>query len=163
MGRSVRHLLRVGVVSGALAFAAVGVGVAPAGATVQSSGSGFASSPLHVGDECTFYNSGHYVGSTTLLRLGNHMMVIVSFSHAIPNAYYPVYLYEGTSEGFCDHSVYLGTLHTSPSGTASGGYFPVIGQTWWSYFFVASDNYQTYLEFGTYWNESALFHLPPGT
>lgn len=158
MSRSLGHWLRAGLASGVLACAGLGIGVASAGATTPPSPT--ASSSIHVGDDCTYYSTGHYVGQVTLLRVGNDMMVHLTYSHAIPNTTYPGWLFEGTSEYYCEYTIYLGDVHTNNKGTGSAFYVVRI-TPYASYFFFGSENEATYLEWGTGWNESVLFYLPP--
>ena len=159
MTRAVGRLLRVGLLSGALAGAAIGIGVSPAGATPGFSPS-TASSSIHVGDDCTYYSTGHIDGETTFFRFGNHMLIFVSFSHAIPNTTYPLYLFGGSSySNFCTVLAQFGSIHTSRRGSGSGFYvvaFPPSDV----YFFLASSNEATNSAYGTLWNESTLLFLP---
>ncbi|HVA73329.1 MAG TPA: hypothetical protein VNF71_02025 [Acidimicrobiales bacterium] len=159
MTRAVGRLVRVGLLSGALACAVIGIGVAPAGATGGRPPS-IASSSIHVGDDCTYYSTGHIVGKTTFFRLGNYMLIFVSFSHAIPNTTYPLYLFRGSSyENFCESSTYIGHIHTSGRGTGSGFYVTAFTPSD-VYFFLGATNEATYSAYGTSWNESTLFFLP---
>lgn len=167
MGRSIFRGLRVGLMSGVLGAAVLALGAAPAGAgPVPTSHGGFYmdSSPVHVGDTCTTYNSGHMVGTTSFIRIGDRMLIHVSFTHAIPNSTYTVELWGGpTSTNYCRHLDTLGTLHTNAQGGGSAGYTVALSSSD-NYFFLAANNAtSTRLAtpfYTTVWSESALFHMP---
>jgi hypothetical protein len=160
MGRSVCHWLRVGLLSGALGCMAIGI----ASTSVGAAQSGVVvSSPIKVGDSCTTYTTGQVVGKVVLIRVGSRITARVALNDAIPDSTYTVYLYGGPShETDCRGLVDFGGLHTNVQGDASTYYVTTLtpaarSDTW---FFLALNNHTTYLEDGTYWNESALFDMP---
>ena len=111
--RRVGHLLRVGLVSGALAAAAVGIATAPAGSTTVIHGI-----PMRVGDTCTHGAIGPTIGFASMRRASNTVSVQLTLTNAAPYADYYTYLFLGMSEtGEYDcTSIYLGTLVTNFEG-----------------------------------------------